>query len=150
MGSFLDTSALAKYYHQELGSEAVERVIREAAGACFISRLGALEMHSVIAMKFRTGEISMGTVDAVRLKFRADIRRKRIRSVPVWNRHYEAAQALLNVYGGTHGLRTLDSLHLASALELFRNGTIDSFVTADRVLCRVAPLEGLNVLNPEV
>lgn len=65
-------------------------------------------------------------------------------------RHYAMAEALLNEYGPIQGLRTLDSLHLAVALDLQRNGLVDSIVTADKVLCRVAPMEGLIVVNPDL
>ncbi len=56
---------------------------------------------------------------------------------------------LLQQYGPTHGLHTLDSLPLAVALDLRSRGMLDSLVTADRVLLTVARLEGLTVLDPE-
>jgi len=46
-------------------------------------------------------------------------------------------------------LKTLVSLQLAVALDLNRNGLIDCFVTADRVLVDVAPLEDLKCIDPE-
>jgi hypothetical protein len=46
---FLDTSALAKLYHREIGTEVVERIVEQSAGDCFVSRLGVLEMRSVLA-----------------------------------------------------------------------------------------------------
>jgi hypothetical protein len=56
---------------------------------------------------------------------------------------------LLRSYGAVHGLRTLDALQLAGALDLYESQLIDSIVTADRVLCRVAPMEKLAALDPE-
>jgi hypothetical protein len=41
-GSFLDTSALAKHYHGEVGSAEVDRLWADAGQALFISRIGAL------------------------------------------------------------------------------------------------------------
>jgi hypothetical protein len=46
-------------------------------------------------------------------------------------------------------LRSLDALQLASAIKLKRLGRLDYFVAADRVLCEVAALEGLAVINPD-
>ena len=60
------------------------------------------------------------------------------------------ADKLIDVHGLSLALRTLDALHLALALDLQRNGFVDSIMTADRVLCTVAPLEGLPVIDPEV
>jgi hypothetical protein len=42
---FPDTSALAKLYHHEIGTELVERIVDGSPGQCFISRLGVLEMQ---------------------------------------------------------------------------------------------------------
>ena len=64
-------------------------------------------------------------------------------------RHYELAEHLVDVHGLSNGLRTLDSLHLAIALGLRQIKVIDSIIAADKVLCRVAPLEQLVAINPE-
>jgi PIN domain len=152
---FLDTSAVANLYHLEIGSDFVERIAEQSAGACFISRLGVLEMQSVLALKERTGAILRGESEAVCSKFRSDVRRRRFQVAAIRVRHYAAPERLLDFYGPVHGLRTLDSLQLACALDLFQNKLIDSMVTADAlmsifsVLCRVAPLESLEVLDPE-
>ena len=55
---FLDTSALAKLYHQEAGSLHVERLIEQPGSTVIISRLSLIEMESVFAIKVRTGELS--------------------------------------------------------------------------------------------
>jgi predicted nucleic acid-binding protein len=146
---FLDTSARAKLYHREIGTEIVERIVDGSPGQCFISRLGVLEMQSVLARKERADAISADESGLARRKFRWDLRRRQFRVVALRVRHYELAEALLGSYGAVHGLRTLDSLQLAGALDLYRNQLIDSMVTADQVLCRVAPREGLTALDPE-
>lgn len=77
LGVFLDTSAVAKLYHQEIGSEFTERIVEESAGACFISRLAVVEMHSVLALKERTGAILAGESEPICRRFRGDVRRRR-------------------------------------------------------------------------
>jgi predicted nucleic acid-binding protein len=149
LGIYLDTSALAKLYHTEIGTLKVEQLVGDAAGICFVSRLGVLEMRSVLAQKTRTGEISVAAAVAVLQRFRGDIRRRRFRVVSLGVRHYESAENLVDVYGLSHGLRALDSLHLAVALHLEQNGLIDSIIAADKVLCRVARMERLATMNPE-
>ena len=49
--AFLDTSALAKLYHSELGTESIERLFERAPFA-LISRLGVVEMDSVLSGRF--------------------------------------------------------------------------------------------------
>ena len=46
-------------------------------------------------------------------------------------------------------LRALDALQLAVALELRNQKLVDHFVAADAILCEVALLEGVPVINPE-
>lgn len=149
MGIYVDTSALAKLYHQEVGSAEVDRLALESAGACFVSRLGVLELNSVFAGKVRTGFISVSESQLLWRRFRGDLRRRRFRAVSLRVRHYEMAEQLLHAWGATHGLRTLDSLHLAVTLDLQQHQLIDSVVAADKVFCRVASLEGVPVIDPE-
>lgn len=73
----------------------------------------------------------------------------RFRVVALRGRHYQLADSLIATHGAASGLRTLDSLQLALALDLARHGLIQTLVTADRVLLGVAGLEDLKVLNPE-
>ena len=48
---FLDTSALAKHYHAEVGSAEIDQLWNDAARGLFVSRLSAVEMVSVFAGK---------------------------------------------------------------------------------------------------
>jgi predicted nucleic acid-binding protein len=54
--SFLDTSALVKYYHPEEGTQEVTRIIEEPDSRHSISRLSLVETVSAFAVKYRTGE----------------------------------------------------------------------------------------------
>jgi len=63
--------------------------------------------------------------------------------------HYPAAERLIIRYGDRQGLRTLDALQLAVALEVQDRVGVDALVAADKVFCAVATLEGFAVLNPE-
>lgn len=72
--SFLDTSALVKHYHVELGSPEVERILTESGSRYSIARLTLTEMPSVFAKKVRTGQIVDKDYERLRLRFHADIR----------------------------------------------------------------------------
>jgi predicted nucleic acid-binding protein len=55
---FLDTSALVKRYHQEVGTGIIDEIFGEEGKVLFISDLSIIEFHSAIALKVRTREIS--------------------------------------------------------------------------------------------
>jgi predicted nucleic acid-binding protein len=55
--AYLDSSALVKYYHPEVGSAAVLQLVEDATVRCFISRLTTTEVQSAFALKLRTDEI---------------------------------------------------------------------------------------------
>ncbi len=147
---FLDTSALAKLYHSEVGSEYMDRILKETGSQFVVSRLSIVEMESVLATKVRTREIDQAGVDIGRRSLRADfVRGRLIVGPPIIARHYQVARTLLAKFGATEGLRTLDALQLAIALDLKQLGQVSLMVTADQRLSRVAPLGGCPAVNPE-
>jgi predicted nucleic acid-binding protein len=147
---FLDTSALAKLYHKEAGSEYVDRILTEPGSRSVVSRLSIVEMESVVAIKVRTGEIEAQGVEIARRCLRADLRQRRLFvAPPIHTHHFQAARTLLMRYGVAEGLRTLDALQLAIALDLRGFGLVSVIVAADQRLCRVATLAGCASVNPE-
>ncbi len=58
LGHFLDTSALAKYYHREIGTDRVAQLLDQTTSSIFISRLTAIEIQSVFTRRVRAGELS--------------------------------------------------------------------------------------------
>ena len=146
---FLDTSALAKLYHNEAGTEFVDRIFSGPASQHVISRVTIVEMESVFALKARTGEIDQQAVLLARRRLEADLSHSRRLVAAVNDNHFRDARQLLIKHGGTEALRTLDALQLSIALVLKRAGLVSVFVAADQKLCRVAALEGFAVANPE-
>jgi predicted nucleic acid-binding protein len=147
---FLDTSALAKRYHTEKGSDQVDRILDQPSGQSMVSRLSLVEFESVLAIKARRGEIGPSALDTVRRRFKADIARKRLLvAAPIADSQFLHARRLVIEYGISEGLRTLDALQLAVALDLRRLNRMDVFVSADHRLCRVASLCGCTALNSE-
>ena len=71
---FLDTSALAKHYHSEAGTPAVERLWSDASAKLFVSRQGVVETVSVFARKVRSGIIAAADFTLLRRRFFADLR----------------------------------------------------------------------------
>jgi hypothetical protein len=64
-------------------------------------------------------------------------------------KHFQEADRLLQQYGLSHAVYTLDALQLAVALDLHRRGLLAEAVAADRVFLTLAVAEGLKVMNPE-
>jgi predicted nucleic acid-binding protein len=146
---FFDSSALAKAYRQETGSEIVLAILNETGGQFLISSLTTVEFQSVFAQKVRAGLLTLAEFQLVRRKFGGDMRARRIRVKGTLRRHQRAAENLLVAHAPFRRLKTLDALQLALALELWTRRTIDNFVVADHDLGHVAKLEGVPVIDPE-
>ncbi len=139
---YFDTSALVKIYHQEAGSKTVKALYHSATNQIVISNLAIPETFSTFQRKRREGLISKKDVRAVLKRFFADIT-TRFTVTPLDQEHILLSLDLID----RQGLRTLDALHLASAL-LLRPLKI-TFVCADNQLLEAAVHEGLSSLNPE-
>jgi predicted nucleic acid-binding protein len=148
---FLDTSALAKLYHQELGSNYVERLVdAPEENQIFVSPLSLIEMESVLATKARMRQLSQAGVEVARRKFRLDLAKRRLHVSPEFEkRHFEYARTCVAIYGIGEGLRSLDALQLSMAMHLSNAGLLHFLVAADQALCRVARLEGLTAIDPQ-
>lgn len=145
--SFLDTSALVKYYHPEEGTGEVTRVIQERNARHYISRLGVVEAQHAFAIKLRTGEITETDFAGLHQRLLRDIAQGQLQHVRVTEPHYREAEHLIVAYRRRR-FRTLDALQLAVALDLRRRGMIEYFVCADTRLCETAEEEGLLIVNP--
>ena len=147
---FFDTSALVKYYHDEVGSPTVRNIINEANAEFFISRLAFVEMLSGLAGKVRAGVLTIAEYHGLRRLFLGDITRRPLMPIRIIDAHYELAGELITTHALIQTLRTLDAVQLATVLRLHRATPIDHFVCADRRLCQVAAMEGLSSINPDL
>ena len=126
--AYLDASALAKLLIVEVDSTAMMRWYVENERA-LTSRVGFIETRRAVA---RRG-----------VPLRNDLVDRTLASVEI----VELDQAIADRAAviGPAGLRTLDAIHLATALEL---GPIDAFVTYDDRLAEAARGIGLPVVRP--
>jgi hypothetical protein len=148
---FLDSSALAKPYHQELGSDYVERLLDPGSeNRIFVSPLSLIEMESALAIKVRMRQLSQAGLDLARRKFRIDLAQRRLLVSPAFERrHFEYARTCVAIHGVSEGLRSLDALQLSMAVHLSNAGLLHFVVAADQALSRVARLEGLIAVDPQ-
>lgn len=147
---FLDSSALAKLYHPEVGTQAMDEIAEAEGNKLCISRLTVVELPSVFAIKVRTQFINREDAHALLRQFREDILTKKLAVFAIREQEFALAERLVEQYAFDLRLRTLDAVQIAVALRLRALALIDRFVAADKVLCEVAAPEGFSVLNPEL
>jgi len=100
-----------------------------------------VEFESVLAIKVRTGVLDTRVRAIALRRFRANIARDRIIvGPPIEVKHFQSAARLLRVHAVEHGLRTLDAIQLAVAVDLRQTAWISVLVSSDQRLCAVAEL----------
>jgi hypothetical protein len=146
---FFDTSAFAKRYHPESGTQVVMAIFAEPGRTIGISSLSLIEIQSVFAAKVRSNVITRAMAGSLRARMLLDMAAGDFEVFTLSSDHFDAAGRMIGRHGFSSRLRTLDALQLAVALDLREQGLVDRFVVADRALGEVAVAEGLAVLNPE-
>jgi predicted nucleic acid-binding protein len=144
---FFDTSALVKRYHQEIGTNVIDLAFRDDADKV-ICDIAVIEFYSAFARKVRTGEISEDTFRETVKALAEDIRSGRIRLSPVTDFDKKEALTLIEKWGLSNNLRTLDALQLAV---MKRNSSLGEMrvYCSDSSFVTVVEQEGLAVTNPE-
>ncbi len=146
---FFDTSALVKRYHREDGTEQVRNLFAPTENLIRISSLGAVEIHSALAIKVRSGQLTPEAAQVLTDGVLADFASGRIKPYSVTDRHFADAERMVRQFSYDHRLRSLDAIQLSVALDLRSQGLADSIVTADRTIQDVASLVGLAAINPQ-
>jgi predicted nucleic acid-binding protein len=145
---FLDTSALVKRYHWELGSDVVDTLFVEHDRHIMISDLSIIELGSALTKKVREGEATPEKYYRALGLFCQDIVTDTIHVETMGEEDKAVAVTLLEKYGFRANLRTLDSLQLAVMKRVAEN-RLDQVFCADRAFCSLIQQEGLPVRNPE-
>ncbi len=141
MIAYVDSSALAKLYVSERGTEGVGRIA--AVHPLAASSVTYVEVRSALARRAREGELTREEVRHAAA--RLDAHWQVIAVVPSDDRLFRVAADLCD----RRPLRAGDAIQLASALALRNQGAEVTFVCADRQLLAAAAAEGLGVLDPE-
>lgn len=138
---YVDTSALAKWYLNERGSDDFADWIVEEREP-WISTLTAVEMRCLLGRRRCSGEISRETAERAFATFEEDIANGHLFLHPVDDEALRAALALLGRLDDLP-LGTLDALHLALARQLAAPG----LATADAQMADAATALGLEVVR---
>lgn len=142
MKLYLDTSSLFKLYHLEPGTEEIDNVFtnNEVSGI-FLSEITNVEFISAVFKRVRMKELSMNDAEEIIKLFDDDLIKYTI--VPVSSKILEAAKLLIFKYG-QDGLRTLDALQFASAIDV--KNMVNKYFTADKLLLTLFEKESLPIL----
>ena len=106
--------------------------------------LAALEFHSALYRKLRNREISSTTFAVATQGFQNELARFQVE--PVSRATMRQARIVLEGYGQSKALRTLDAMRLAAFVLIAEDDW--HFVTADSVLIETVKAMGHKTLNP--
>jgi predicted nucleic acid-binding protein len=145
---FLDSSAIAKAYVIETGSQRVRSLIDPTAGnELYISLLAGVEVISAIVRRRRVGSLDNTAAAAAIGEFRDDWD-KLYTHISVDEQFIERAIKLAEI----HELRAYDAVQLAAAMALRERylaaGVDVQLISADDELNNAAASEGMQVENP--
>ncbi|MCK4761861.1 MAG: type II toxin-antitoxin system VapC family toxin, partial [Candidatus Aminicenantes bacterium] len=126
MKTYLDTSSVLKLYHPEAGSEELTKRLSKDIEAIYLSEIAKTEFLSAIWKKIRQKEITENVGNTIISFFEEDF--DKYQWIKIDSNIIQSASDLLKKYGN-NGLRTLDSIQLACAVELKQESC--TFFTSD-------------------
>lgn len=139
MKVYLDTSSLIKLYHTELGTDELDKVIEDnKIQEIFLSDIAKIEFNSAIWKKVRTKDVTEKVAINLIDSFQSDY--TNFTFVEIDDELILSARELVVKYG-LKGLRTLDSIQLASILSI--KDELDLAITADDLLRSLIELEDI-------
>jgi hypothetical protein len=136
MKALFDTSAFAKRYIEENGSDIVTELCQKT-NELYLCSLCVPEFISVLSRLKREGKISLSQYNTIKKNFLLDIRDATILQI-----NQEVIVGSIKLLE-KHPLRTLDSLHIACAQIV----NLDLFVSGDKRQLEAALSEGLKILS---
>ena len=142
MNIFLDTSCLFKLYHYENDTQKIiDTIAKNNVTIIFLSELAKIEFTSTIWKKVRTLEFTELRRKTIYSRFESDF--ESYSFIPADKILMDCARNLVDKYG-KQGLRTLDSIQLATALSL--KNECELFITTDKLLDNFFKQESLSGL----
>lgn len=142
---YADPSALLKLYLHEPDSAAMNAWRRRTAGALPLAPAGRLEITNGICLAAFRQAIGVEAMTDALASFDEDVEEGRYREADVaWRAVLRRASELSRTHTPAIGCRSLDVLHVATALELGSR----LFVSFDERQQRLARIVGLRTLTP--
>jgi predicted nucleic acid-binding protein len=143
--TYVDPSALRSAYVHDVRSAKFAAWRRRVGGAVPVTRFGRSEVVNSILLGVHRGLLVEDEARGAIADFEADLREGRLRLVDaLWRRTLDIATDLSERHTVRLGTRTLDVLHVATALTL----DMTHFVSYDERQRSLAKAAGLRVLAP--
>jgi predicted nucleic acid-binding protein len=139
---YVDTSALVKRYHVELGSDQVDRLFADPDASLVTANLAITELTSALDRKCQDGALTHEGLTQILAVAAQDLLAE-FWLLELDRTHIRRSQPLIL----RHHLRTLDALHLAVVLSIKELHPV--LVSADVRLLQAADREGIELFNPE-
>lgn len=142
---YCDTGVLLKLYTVEEGADAVRAWVVRCGEALVFTTLHRSECVSALRLKVFRGECDWEQSAAALAALDDDVDAGVLRPTALdWDAVWERAERLARAHAAGTGCRTLDTLHVASALQL----DAQEMVTRDQRQAALARTAGLAVVNP--
>ena len=143
--TYYDTGLLLKLYTNERDSEAVRKLVVRRREALAFTPMHHAECVSALRLKAFRRECRLEQSTAALAALDDDVDSGVLRPTALdWEAVWERAEKLARAHAASTGCRTLDTLHVASALQL----EAQVMVTRDQRQASLAKLAGLRVVNP--
>lgn len=141
MSIYADTSFLASLYLRDSHSLTADQLLPDLT-ECFLTPLHRAEwFHAIAQHVFRGGLTEIKARELHRL-FEQDVHTGPWRKVALPEHAFDLCADLARRHGAKFGMRTLDTLHVACALEL----KAEQFWTFDERQAKLAKAQGLKTL----
>jgi predicted nucleic acid-binding protein len=139
--AYADTSFLVSLYLEDSHSRTADKMLQTLT-ECFLTPLHRAEWFHAIAQHVFRGALTETKAVELYSLFRQDTKTGPWREVALPEHALELCADLARRHGPTLGVRTLDSLHVACALEL----KAERFWTFDERQAKLAKAQGLRTL----
>ena len=144
MSLYFDSGVLVKLYVREESSDTVARFLATRGEAVIVNNLHELEIRNALRLKRLRDEIGDGQLAASMSMLEMDLAAGRlIRSRIEWSSVCARAERLSAAMTASTGVRTIDLLHVAAAL----NQTASGLVSLDHRQRAAARASGLHVVD---
>jgi predicted nucleic acid-binding protein len=145
--TYVDPSALLKLYIHEPESAAMNVWRTRAKGALPVTHHGRVEIINGICLAAYRGDITTEAMTDSLASFDEDFEERRyVQADLLWRAALKRAGQLSRKFTPATGCRSLDVLHVASALEL----ELRNFCTFDQRQQELAKAAGLKLIHPGV
>ena len=141
---FFDTTALAKRYCLELGSNKVNEIFHEKKNRVILGEPAVTEFFSTLNKKVRRNEITRDDFYTVVYKFESELEKGLFHFIDVTPQVIKNSKLLLLYHSF---LRFSTALQLALAVEVF--ALKPTVVTSDAHFLEISKISGFKTLNPE-